>query len=608
MTVEDSRPRSASKSKLNSMTTSVGRFYEKRHQLYGALDQYSKALSSNPDDTATYIDRSRVFLKMGSINKAQEDTDLALNLIGDTQKTPTLLFHYVCLQKAEVLYADGEFELALMYFHRANKVKPAQQTCIEGVRKTTEILECTICNPHIHLTITSNLVNIQDKQINKTNLLNRPPIRKPLPSIEIPLTEYTDKEANRLLIEVAKDRRLLINLYKDKQSSVGFTGLDKAKTDAHQSISIIESQLKFLDKAECLHVNENFSRENIICTSETDRTTLARIAEEELMYLQKLPSKEKSIEILYRSMKIINCLHSSDNTNNTVDLRTRLMLAEAFRLVGQSYNEIKLYDQSFENYKQAYDILLPLKDQSCLYRALYDIARSLLLANKYSQSIEIFNEMLNKATSDNERAFVYQYLSFSYLNLNNYDQAKKYAYECLDYASISNEELIRIEANILLGKIYFELKDFQRSEEYIIYAQNLKDQLGDLNQMKYLDELICNIKNHKEKIFQNNISPYVQYEEEYLNKINQQWISSIMEENKNKDINLENQFLEQLNNKNIQNWRILTPYYHLFNICIERKKKIRRNIEHNKQPITTITISSPSLPLISTTNNVFKNI
>jgi tetratricopeptide (TPR) repeat protein len=56
------------------MTRSVGRFYEKRHQLDGALDQYSKALTLNPDDTATYIDRSRVFLKMGSIDKAQEDT------------------------------------------------------------------------------------------------------------------------------------------------------------------------------------------------------------------------------------------------------------------------------------------------------------------------------------------------------------------------------------------------------------------------------------------------------------------------------------------------------------------------------------------------------
>jgi tetratricopeptide (TPR) repeat protein len=125
MTLDDSRP---PKSVLNYTTTSVGRFYEKRHQLNGALDQYSKALSVNPDDTATYIDRSRVLLKMGSINKAQEDTgnknrrvyliefvfwkiDLALNLVGDTQQNSNLLFYYVCLQKAEVLYADGEFEL-----------------------------------------------------------------------------------------------------------------------------------------------------------------------------------------------------------------------------------------------------------------------------------------------------------------------------------------------------------------------------------------------------------------------------------------------------------------------------------------------------------------
>ncbi|CAF2973746.1 unnamed protein product [Rotaria socialis] len=550
------------------MTTSVGRFYEKRQQLYGALDQYSKVLSSNPDDTATYIDRSRVYLKMGSINKAQQDT-------------------------------------ALMYFHRANKVKPAQQTCIEGIRKTTEILECTICNPHVHLTVSNNLVNVQEKQIEQNaNLLNRPPIRKSLPSIEIPLTEYTNREANRLLIEVAKDRKLLINLYNDKQPSVGFTGFDKAKAEAHQAISIIESQLKFLDKAECLHVDGNLKRENMICTSEIDRSNRVRMAEEELMYLQKLPSKEKSTEILYRAMKIINCLHSSENISNTLDSRTRLMLAESFRLVGQSYNEIKLFDQSFENYKQAYEILVPLKDANCLYRAAFDIARSLILANKYSDAIESFHEMLDKATSDSERAFVNQYLSFSHLNLANYDQAKIYAYECLDYATLSNEELFRIEANILLGKIYFELKDFQRAEEYIVYAQNLKDQLGDLNQMKYLDELLLNIKNHKEKIFQENVSSFVKFEEKYLNKLNDQWISSIMQENESKQIKVDDQFIREFNNKTISNWRVLTPYYRLFDICIERKKKIRRNIDHIRQPITG---SSPSLPLISTTNSALEN-
>ena len=70
---DDSRPK---KSTFNSTTTSIGRFYEKRQQFDGALDQYTKALSSNPDDTATYVNRSRVFLKMGSIDKAREDTGM----------------------------------------------------------------------------------------------------------------------------------------------------------------------------------------------------------------------------------------------------------------------------------------------------------------------------------------------------------------------------------------------------------------------------------------------------------------------------------------------------------------------------------------------------
>jgi tetratricopeptide (TPR) repeat protein len=274
------------------------------------------------------------------------------------------------------------------------------------------------------------------------------------------------------------------------------------------------------------------------------------------------------------------------------------MLAEAFRLVGQSYNEIKLFDQSIENYKQAYEILLPLKNENCLYRSLFDIGRNLILANKYSEAIEIFFEIFNKTTTDNERAFITQHISICYLNLNNYDQAKNYAYKSLDYASISNEEFLFIEGNILLGKIYFQLKDFQRAEEYIIYAQNLKDQLGDLNQMKYLDELIFDIKNHKEKIFQEKISPLVQFEEDYLNKINEQWISSIMQKDETKEINtIENQF----DKTKSYNWRILTPYHRLFDMCLERKKKTRRNMDNVKQPIAT---SSLSLPLISTTNNI----
>ncbi|CAF0877773.1 unnamed protein product [Adineta ricciae] len=124
--------------------------------------------------------------------------------------------------------------------------------------------------------------------------ISLPPIRQQLSPTELPLTRYTNREASKLLIEVAKDRKLLIDLYTDKQASSGFTGLDKAKMEAHKAISIVESQLKYLDKAECLRSNEKISQDNPLCTSEMDRTTLIHIAEQELICLQKLPSKQKN--------------------------------------------------------------------------------------------------------------------------------------------------------------------------------------------------------------------------------------------------------------------------------------------------------------------------
>jgi hypothetical protein len=61
MTVDDSRP---TKSLLKSTITSVGHFYEKRNQLNDALTRYSEAII-NTNDISSYIDRSRVDLKIG---------------------------------------------------------------------------------------------------------------------------------------------------------------------------------------------------------------------------------------------------------------------------------------------------------------------------------------------------------------------------------------------------------------------------------------------------------------------------------------------------------------------------------------------------------------
>ena len=50
-------------------------------------------------------------MSIDGISRGEISVDSALNLIGDFPRNPTLLLYYVCLQKAEVLYANGEFEL-----------------------------------------------------------------------------------------------------------------------------------------------------------------------------------------------------------------------------------------------------------------------------------------------------------------------------------------------------------------------------------------------------------------------------------------------------------------------------------------------------------------
>jgi tetratricopeptide (TPR) repeat protein len=303
-------------------------------------------------------------------------------------------------------------------------------------------------------------------------------------------------------------------------------------------------------------------------------------------------------------MKILHCLQQIDTS---LDPRSRLLLAEAYRLIGQSYGEIYLYDQSCDYYQQVYDIVRPLNDQHCLYRATFDLGRSLMLKTNYVDALDMFHRLVDQISSDRERAYVYQHVSECYLNMQDVNQAKHYAYQALDYASKENEDLLRIDIHIVLGKIYFQLKDFSRAEDNIVYAQTLKDQLGYLEQMTDLDEFLLRIRHRHDTIVQQVISTLNIHKNTYDNKQpTHSWISAAMHKSESCSIvNDDNEIIEKINTNN-HRWRLLTPYARLFDICTtERKRKYRRQIDYVKQPLTTtatasITTPSPSLPCIST--------
>ncbi|KAI9206870.1 uncharacterized protein BJ171DRAFT_495029 [Polychytrium aggregatum] len=101
-----------------------------------AIECYTEALALQPTHKHCLVARSRCFIQIGQPLQALQDADASL------KDDPT--FHKGVYQKAESLYAQGDFELALMYYHRGNRSRPELDEFRIGIQKAREAIENSI--------------------------------------------------------------------------------------------------------------------------------------------------------------------------------------------------------------------------------------------------------------------------------------------------------------------------------------------------------------------------------------------------------------------------------------------------------------------------------
>ncbi|XP_054283506.1 outer dynein arm-docking complex subunit 4-like [Macrosteles quadrilineatus] len=103
-----------------------------------AIGFVNKALELCSTDKNALVARSKCYLLLGEPNLALKDAETALA----SDKS----FVKGILQKAEALYHLGDFEHALMYYHRGLRIRPEMQEFRLGVQKSQEAIENTIGN------------------------------------------------------------------------------------------------------------------------------------------------------------------------------------------------------------------------------------------------------------------------------------------------------------------------------------------------------------------------------------------------------------------------------------------------------------------------------
>jgi tetratricopeptide (TPR) repeat protein len=87
-------------------------------------------------DKAALVARSKCYLQLGSTSLALQDAEDSLKENKE--------YHKGLYQKAEVLYSMGDFEHALMFYHRGHKIRPELHEFTLGIQKAKEAVNNSI--------------------------------------------------------------------------------------------------------------------------------------------------------------------------------------------------------------------------------------------------------------------------------------------------------------------------------------------------------------------------------------------------------------------------------------------------------------------------------
>jgi len=119
--------------------------------LHEAIEIYTKALRIKPNDKHCLVSRSKCYIQIGSPELALADANESIN--NDPQ------FFKGIYQKASALYAQGDFESALVYYHRGHAMKPEMADFRIGIQKSREAIENAIGSKSANIKIPSKLLN-----------------------------------------------------------------------------------------------------------------------------------------------------------------------------------------------------------------------------------------------------------------------------------------------------------------------------------------------------------------------------------------------------------------------------------------------------------------
>ncbi|XP_017349629.1 outer dynein arm-docking complex subunit 4 [Ictalurus punctatus] len=439
-----------------------------------AVESYSTALLLQPGDRNCLVARSRCYVKMGEAENALKDAEASLK---DDKS-----FFKGLYQKAEALYTMGDFEFALVFYHRGHKLRPELQEFRLGIQKAEEAISNSVGSPSsVKLENKGDLSFFhkvdERKKARPKSFIH---LLKKEPSERSQKTPKSERTAKQLLGELYTDKEYLEKLLKDEDLIKGKTRTGERLQDVIMScISYLDTRTEFWRQQKPIYARE---RDRKLLQQQWNRTRSRPPSDPNFCVLKNL--EEIDTELTAGNTK--NGLKKAREVLKTVQgwsdkaLPNKAeVLGNLYSCIGNALMDLGNMDKALENHFKDLELAQQGKLTDSKSRALDNIGRVYARIGKFQQAIKIWEEKIPLVQGGLEKAWLFHEIGRCYLELKRHTKARDYGIHSLSAADDIGDEKWQLNASVLVAQAELKLGNYKSSVLHFEKALNQAKLLQD---------------------------------------------------------------------------------------------------------------------------------
>ncbi|ODN01080.1 Tetratricopeptide repeat protein 25 [Orchesella cincta] len=448
---------------------------------------YDRALDIQPSNKSALVARSQCHLKLGD----------AVSALKDAQSSTSGNETYISglFQFAEALFNLGQFEQALIAYHRGyrarrdkeefrvgiNKSQDAIRRAI-GDRQATQIEDLDVILPKIEEMEAALRGNQEHCCVLASE--NEGELKRKLNVGKKSLSKARARWVDREVLGVLQQDKDYLTKFLKRPDIMGDqqSGSEVLRDNAKEALNYLEIREQFWRQQNPMYARKvglNFNNDMVLQYEKQEHERMEACLKIKMDAARGAVLKNISqIEHALKIGRAQDCqLECERALRQMKEISQRLLpqkpefMTEVLHFKGLALMKLKQFDQAVATFQEEFNVATEQRMTDVKSRALDYLGRSFAMKGTYAEAAEVWDSRLAIAKTPVERAYLFHEIGRCYLETNKPDLARFYGNQSLEEAQKISDDIWAMNANILLGQCDIKTMNLEKALSHFEAAE-----------------------------------------------------------------------------------------------------------------------------------------